>query len=116
MPAVIFDMHTHLWSEAHKGTADEANKRLRWEIDYQDQLAWASKLYPGRRIHYLVLGTPVVGMDAEGHNDWIAHQMRADPQREVNMMVTPQMTQNYVAAQVKENDFFWIEAVSDFCA
>ena len=72
VPALIFDMHTHLWSEAHKGTADEANKRLRWEIDYQDQLAWAAKLYPGREIHYLVLGTPVVGMDAEGHNDWVA--------------------------------------------
>ena len=107
---------TRLWSEAHKGTADDANKRLRWEIDYQDKLAWAGKLYLGRGIHYLVLGTPVVEMDVEGHNDWIAHQMRADPQPEVNMMVTPEMTQNYVAAQVKENDFFWIEAVSDFCA
>ncbi len=24
VPAVIFDMHTHLWSEAHKGAADDA--------------------------------------------------------------------------------------------
>ena len=114
VPSLIYDMHTHLWSEAHKGTADDVNKRLRWEIDYQDQLAWASKLYPGRKIHYLILGTPVVGMDAQGHNDWIADQMRADPLSQVNMMVTPEMTQDYVAAQVKKHDFFGLKPYRTF--
>ena len=63
---VVYDMHTHMWSEAHKGTLTGPPTGLRWEIDYQDHLAWAAKLYPGREMHYLVLGTPMPGMDAEG--------------------------------------------------
>ena len=115
VPAVIYDMHTHIWSEAHKGELKGAAMGLRQEIDYQDHLAWAAKLYPGREMHYLVLGTPMPGMDAEGHNDWMAAQMSADPQSEVNMMVTPDMTPDYVAAQVKKHDFFWTKTLSNFC-
>ena len=92
VPSVVYDMHTHMWSEAHKGAITGPPTGLRLEINYRDHLAWAAKLYPGREMHYLVLGTPMPGMDAEGHNDWMAAEMAADPQSEVNMMVTPEMT------------------------
>ena len=115
VPSVVYDMHTHIWSEAHKGTLTGPPTGLRCEIDYQDHLAWAAKLYPGREMHYLVLGTPMPGMDAEGHNDWMAAQMAADPQSEVNMMVTPEMDPDYVAAQVKKHDFFRAKTVSHIC-
>ena len=103
-----------MWSEAHKGTLTGPPTGLRWEIDYHDHLAWAAKLYPGREMHYLVLGTPMPGMDAEGHNDWMAVEMAADPQSEVNMMVTPEMTPDYVATQVKNHDFFGLKPYRTF--
>lgn len=109
VPSVIYDMHTHAWSDEHKGTSTGPPSGLRMEIGYQDHLAWAAKLYPGREMHYLLLGTPVVGGDLVGHNDWMAAEFTADPQSEINLMVTPEMTQEYVAEQVKKHDFFGLK-------
>ena len=114
VPSVIYDMHTHIWSDEHKGQADDPPTGLRLEFDYQDHLDWAAKLYPGREMHYLVLGNPVPGMDAQGHNDWMAAQMAADPKSEVNMMVTPDMQPEYVAEQAKKRDFFGLKPYRTF--
>ena len=114
VPAEVYDMHTHMWSDEHKGHLTGPPKGLRLEIDYQDHLAWAAKLYPGRQLHYLVLGTPMPGMDAEGHNDWMAAQMAADPLSAVNMMVTPDMTPEYVAAQVKKPGLWGLKPYRTF--
>ena len=109
VPDVIYDMHTHAWSDEHRGTNTGPAIGLRMEIDYQDHLDWAANLYPGREIHYLVLGTPVVGGDLKGHNDWMAAEFAADSKSEINMMVTPDMTQEYVAEQVRKHDFFGLK-------
>ncbi len=109
VPSTIYDMHTHIWSEAHKGSASGPGKGLRTDLGYQSHLDWAADLYPGREMHYLVLGTPVPGMDAEGHNDWMAEELSADPQSAVNMAVTPDMSAEYVAAQVKKHGFLGLK-------
>ena len=79
VPSTVYDMHTHMWSEAHRGSLTGEAIGLRTEIDYQDHLNWAAKLYPDREFHLLVLGPPMPGMDAEGHNEWMAAQLKADP-------------------------------------
>ena len=109
VPSVIYDMHTHMWSEQHRGDNEPNATGLREEIDYQAHLDWAADLYPGREMHYLILGTPVLGLDAQGHNDWMAEQMRADPDSAINMLVTPDMTADYVAKQVKKHRFFGLK-------
>ena len=114
VPSTIYDMHTHIWSEAHKGSASGPGKGLRTDLGYQSHLDWAADLYPDREMHYLVLGTPVPGMDAEGHNDWMAQQMAADPVSAVNMAVTPQMSAEYVAAQVKKHNFLGLKPYRTF--
>jgi hypothetical protein len=108
VPSVVYDMHVHMWSDEHRGTAPDGNN-LRLNIGYQDHVDWAAKLYPGREVHFLVLGTPIVGMNAEGHNDFIAAEMKADPDSAINMMVTPDMTADYIAAQVKKHGFFGLK-------
>ena len=107
VPSLVYDMHTHMWSEEHKGQSGPSG--LRRGIDYQDHLAWAAKLYPGREIHYLVLGTPIVGIDVEGHNDWMATQMSADPTSAVNLLVLPEMSPEYVAEQVRKHGFLGLK-------
>ena len=114
VPATVYDMHTHLWSEAHRGTLTGLPTGLREEIDYQDHLDWAAKLYPGRAFHMLALGTPMPGMDAAGHNAWMAAQLAADPESAINMMVTPDMTPEYVAAQVEEYGFLGLKPYRTF--
>ena len=66
VPPVVYDMHTHIWSEAHRGDDGTAAGGIRLEIDYQDHLEWAASLYPGREMHYLVLGDAGVGCRSEG--------------------------------------------------
>jgi predicted TIM-barrel fold metal-dependent hydrolase len=114
VPSTIYDMHTHMWSEAHKGSLTGEPSGLRLEIDYRDHLDWAAVLYPGRQMHFLVLGTPMPGMDAEGHNNWMADQMQADPKSAINMMVTPDMTPEYVAKQVDEHHFLGLKPYRTF--
>ena len=114
VPSVVYDMHVHMWSDAHRGSIEGPATGLRWEIDYQDHLDWAAQLYPDRKMHYLILGTPIVGMDAEGHNNWMAEQMKADPQSAINMMVTPDMTPEYVAEQVRKHNFFGLKPYRTF--
>lgn len=109
VPSVIYDMHTHIWSEDYKGDADGEPGGLRTNYGYRSHIEWAGDLYPGREIHFLVLGTPVVGMDAEGHNDWMASQMSADPASAVNLMVTPDMSADYVVEQVKKHNFLGLK-------
>ena len=62
----------------------------------------------------LVLGTPMPGMDAAGHNAWMAAQLAADPESAINMMVTPDMTPEYVAAQVDEYGFLGLKPYRTF--
>ena len=109
VPNRIYDMHTHLWSDAHKGELADSSPSLPTEIDYRDHLAWAEKLYPGREIHFLVLGKPRPGIDVEGYNAWIAEQMAADAKSVVNMLVTPDMRADYVSDQVQKHDFFGLK-------
>ena len=116
VPAEIFDMHVHIWSERHRGALQGEPTGLRQEVNYQDQLDWATRVYPGRRMHYLVLGTPIPGMDAEGHNAWMAEQMAGDPQSAVNMVVTPDMTPDYVAAQVEKHGFMGLKPYRTFAS
>ena len=114
VPSIVYDMHSHIWSETHAPPGGGEAKGLRAPQDYQSHLDWAANLYPGREMHYLILGTPVVGMDAEGHNDWMAQQMAADPVSAVNMAVTPQMSGEYVAAQVKKHNFLGLKPYRTF--
>ena len=54
VPSTVYDMHTHMWCDAHRGSLTGEALGLRTEIDYQDHLDWAAKLYPGREFHLLV--------------------------------------------------------------
>jgi hypothetical protein len=109
IPDRVYDMHTHMWSEKHKGNLVGPPSGLRLDIDYQDHLSWANKLYPGREMHYLILGTPIIGMDIESHNVWMAEELKADPESAINMIVTPDMTPEYVANQVKKYNFLGLK-------
>ena len=109
VPQVIYDTHVHVWSEAHKGDLEGPPTGLRQEIGYQDHLRWAGRLYPGREMHYLALGTPIPGMDVDGHNRWMVDEFSADPDSRVNVIVTPDMSPETVDRQVRDLDAFGLK-------
>ena len=49
VPSTIYDMHTHIWSEAHKGSASGPGKGLRTDLGYQSHLDWAADQIPPLR-------------------------------------------------------------------
>jgi len=110
VPETVYDMHIHMWSEIHRGQLTSEATGLRLDIDYKDHIAWAQKLFPGREMHYLLLGTPIPGgINIEGHNDWMAQEMKQDPESAINMLVTPDMTPDYVAEQVRKHNFLGLK-------
>jgi len=86
LPEQVFDAHIHLFNQAH-----QPNGTIGWSnADLSALQQWASRLYPGREVHYLVLGTPLPGIDVATHNMWAAQQVQSDPQSRFNRLVTPQ--------------------------
>jgi hypothetical protein len=109
VPRVVHDMHVHVWSEAHKGSLEGPAEGLRMEIDYAAHLQWAEQVFPGREMHFLALGTPIPGMDLEGHNRWMADQFAPDPLSRVNILVTPDMSPDHVAGRARDLNAFGLK-------
>ena len=61
VPSVVYDMHTHMWSEAHKGTLTGPPTGLRWEIDYQDHLGVGGETLSRTRDALPRFGNPYAG-------------------------------------------------------
>lgn len=86
VPERVFDAHIHLLDRAHL----PADTRSTWShADLGTIQGWAERLYPGREVHFLVLGTPVPGIDVNGHNRWLREQVQRDSGSRLNRLVTP---------------------------
>ena len=67
VPERVFDAHIHMFNPAHLAPAAAAANH--WgHADLSMLRKWAARLYPGREAHFLVLGTPVLGIDVAAHN------------------------------------------------
>jgi glutamate-1-semialdehyde 2,1-aminomutase len=88
VPNKIFDAHIHLFHPDHL-PAQHRNKA--WSLaDLATLRTWAARLYPDREVHFLGLGTPIVGIDCGSHNGWCIDQVKQDPSSRLNVLVTPQ--------------------------
>ena len=104
VPQRIYDSHVHLFSRAL--LAPEARHKAKFtDADFARIQAWSKELYPGREIHYLVLGNPEFGTDVDAHNRMMAGQVSADPLSRMNMLVTPDSTPDQIERDVKELGF-----------
>lgn len=109
VPDRVFDMHTHVWSRKHVGRSTAERARTIIEVDFQGLQDWSARLFPKRQVHFLVLGTPVKDMDADGHNRWIAEEVAKDKSSRASMVVTPQMSPEHVAEQMKKHGFLGLK-------
>jgi len=102
VPSRVFDAHIHVCNPQH------LSKTLRtafddWTPSGLDTLRqWSHRLYPGREVHYLVLGTPAPGLDVAAHNDWCSEQVQADPQSRWQQIVTPSCKTSDIQRVAKE--------------
>ena len=109
VPAQVFDSHIHMFHPEHvmKSEPSAANP---WDYaDFTTLQQWAARLYPGRETHFLVLGTPIVGIDVDAHNNWCIEQVRQDPQSRMNRLVTPSCRVQDIEHDVRERGFIGLK-------
>ncbi len=104
VPERVFDAHIHLLDQRHLRDAPGAFRN--WtDADLATLQAWAGRLYPGREVHFLVLGTPSPGIDVAAHNHWAIRQVQRDPQSRMNRLVTPQCRVEEIRRDVEQHHF-----------
>ena len=104
VPERIFDAHTHLWTDEH--LPDDDPKRGEMMVsDMPNMVRWNERIFPNRRIEYLVLGTPRQGIDVDGHNSWLHEQMQPYRNSRMHRMVMPSCTAEEIRADVARYGF-----------
>ena len=98
VPDRVFDAHIHLFNGAHypPGTAAWSDQGL------ADIHRWAESLYPGRRTHFLALGSPLIGIDVAAHNNWLISEIQKDSNSRLNRLVTPACTPDEIRRDVEQ--------------
>lgn len=105
VPDRVFDAHIHMFHPEHV-KATSPSSATPWSFaDFTTLQEWAARLYPGRETHFLVLGTPTLGIDVDSHNHWCIEQVRRDPQSRMNRLVTPACRVQDIAADIRERGF-----------
>ncbi len=108
IPHRIIDAHAHLlWK-------DLLGPEVRDTLDLPDTdfcrlEAWSQKLYPGREVHYLVVGTPVPGTDVSAFNNRMYMQVGVDPLSRVNRLTTPACTVKEIEHDIKKMGCFGLK-------
>ena len=109
VPDRVFDAHIHMFHPEHVKASSSPAENPWGFADFATLQQWAARLYPGRETHFLVLGTPTVGIDVNAHNDWCIEQIRQDPQSRINRLVTPSCRVQDIERDVRERGFIGLK-------
>lgn len=104
VPRRIFDAHAHLFRHTQL-PAGHPGRKVWHDADHAAHIAWARRLYPGREVHFLYLGTPVPGIDVARHNAFLERELARDPRSRGNLLITPDCTPEYLAETARKKCF-----------
>lgn len=104
VPRKIFDAHMHLWTDEHL-PHDHPHRNAFVYSDMRITEAWNKRMFPGREIEYLVLGSPLPGIDVTAHNKFIVDELKGRPNAKKHRLVTPQCALEDIRRDVTENGF-----------
>ncbi len=88
VPDRILDAHVHFFRRSDLNQPHPP-ARNRPDVGLSEINAWAKVLYPGRRMQYLILGTPLPGTDPTRHTQGVRDQIQGVPGIRYHRMVTP---------------------------
>ena len=87
VPGRMLDAHIHCyWRSNFPGGPP---KHERSDADLQTLNQWAAALYPGRKMQYLILGTPHPGIDVARHVESVRQEIEGVPGIRHHRVVTP---------------------------
>ena len=109
VPQEIYDTHTHVY-DLHaqlKQVPDQLNKISQLWLDWP-LVGWRTLdkanelLLPGRRVHRICFGNPLLLGPLSQANEFTAQQVAADPESIGLMLVRPDMTPDELIAQAQQ--------------
>ena len=87
LPDRIFDAHIHLFWQSN---VSGSKPPVEWpDTDLRTLHDWADVLYPGRKMQYLILGSPFEGTDVTQHIESVRQEIEGTPGVRYNRLVTP---------------------------
>lgn len=89
IPACVFDAHVHLFDRRHLPTAADRTDCTWSDADLNTLRDWSATIFPHREVHWLTLGTPVLGIDPVAHASWMREQIALDQHSRMHRLVTP---------------------------
>lgn len=104
VPKKIFDAHIHFWNDEYL-PPNHAHRNAYVFADFQVTEAWNKRMFPGREMDYLVLGTPCPGMDTKAHNAFLANEMKKRPHSRAHRLITPECSVEDIRRDVLEKGF-----------
>ena len=114
VPKQLFDAHVHFWNDDFLPlNHPERNAYVFADLQVSD--AWNSRIFPERQIEYLVLGTPCPGMDVQGHNAFIAAELKKRPGSRMNRLVTPQCSVDHIRRDILHHGFIGLKPYLQYC-
>lgn len=109
VPNRVFDAHIHMFHPEHLKPSASSNGSPWGHADFSTLQQWAARLYPGRETHFLVLGTPTLGIDVTAHNRWCIDQVSQDPLSRMNRLVTPTCRVPDIERDILEQGFIGLK-------
>ena len=109
VPARLYDMHVHLWTEKGQEHLPPDGNPLRMEVGLDVLRKYSSVYYPGRECHFLLLGTPILKLNAREHNRWLAAEAAKDPPSAAGMLVTPETESEELDAAFSSGRFLAVK-------
>ena len=104
VPSRVFDAHTHIWSEANALPETRENP-LRFPVDAAALKAWQQALFPGRRLGFMILGTPIQEINFAAEREWCVAESKKLPDTVCGVLVTPRTDPARLAADARRLGF-----------
>ena len=104
VPAKIFDAHMHLWSDRFI-EPDGSGPSAYVEVDMAGMVEINRQIFPGRDMAYLALCTPRLNIDVDGHNRWVAQELKPYKNARAHRLVQPSCKVEDIRADVAAHGF-----------
>ncbi len=115
VPQVIFDAHTHLWSNAFVTPNTVChNDWLEHETDFALLKSLSQVLYPGRTCDFLAFALPVIGADNDRLNEWVGSELKSISGSYGAMLVTPETLPQTIETMVRKHNFVALKPYHHF--
>ena len=113
VPDRIFDAHIHCFWNSNLAKPSQQTWS-RHDSDLSTLNAWAEVLYPGRRIQYLILGTPARGIDIAKHVQSVKEEIEGRSGIRHHRAVTPSCKIEDIERDLKHPHFTGLKPYRTF--